>query len=188
MTTEEPVVVAEVAAPAIKAAATVVVHKEPTMEAALGKSQKGKKIISSKHKTTVPSLHPPYFDMIKDAILSLKDKTGSSQYAIAKFVEEKQKNLPKKFKKILLIQLKRLVAQGKLVKVKASYKLPKPASKKGSVKEPATKPKSAPKSKPKTVVKPKPGAIAAAAVAPKRKPKTPTRPTKVARTSTRSTP
>ncbi|KAI3785581.1 hypothetical protein L1987_44703 [Smallanthus sonchifolius] len=111
MTTEEPVVVAEVASPAIKAAAT----------------------------------------MIKDAILSLKDKTGSSQYAIAKFVEEKQKNLPKKFKKVLLVQLKRLVAQGKLVK-------------------------------------PKPGAKAIAAVAPKRKPETPTRLTKVARTSTRSTP
>jgi histone H1/5 len=64
--------------------------------------------------------------MIKDAIVCLKEKTGSSQYAIAKFIEEKQKQLPPNFRKLLLFHLKKLVAGGKLVKVKGSFKLPAP--------------------------------------------------------------
>lgn len=92
--------------------------------------------------------------MIQDAISSLKDKTGSSQYAIAKFIAKKQENLPTNFKKILLIQLKRLVVKGKLVKVKASYKLPPQANKKLAAKLiPATKRK--PVSNAKRVAKPK---------------------------------
>ena len=63
--------------------------------------------------------------MISEAITSLKERTGSSQYAIAKFVEDKQKaKLPPNFRKLLLVQLKKLVAAGKLTKVKNSYKLP----------------------------------------------------------------
>jgi len=61
--------------------------------------------------------------MIKDAITALKEKTGSSQYAIAKFIEEKHKQLPSNFRKLLLYHLKKLVAAGKLVKVKGSFKL-----------------------------------------------------------------
>ena len=62
--------------------------------------------------------------MITEAIVALKDRTGSSQYAITKFVEEKHKQLPQSFRKLLLLNLKKLVASGKLVKVKASFKLP----------------------------------------------------------------
>ncbi|KAL3506046.1 hypothetical protein ACH5RR_031428 [Cinchona calisaya] len=72
--------------------------------------------------------HPPYFEMVKEAIMALKERTGSSPYAIAKFTEEKQKeNLPANFKKLLSVQLKKLVASGKLVKVKNSFKLAAPA-------------------------------------------------------------
>ncbi|GJS73667.1 histone H1-like protein [Tanacetum coccineum] len=173
----------------------------------VSKVKKAKKVTKSKPKN--PALHPPYFEMIKEAIVSLKERTGSSQYAITKFIEEKQKNLPANFKKVLLTQLKKLVAGGKLVKVKASYKLPAAAPAKAK-KKVAAKPKAktvakkAP-AKPKAVVKAKPAAKArpaakaktvakpaakpkAAVVKSKAKPKTPTKPAKVARTSKRSTP
>ncbi|OVA12960.1 Linker histone H1/H5 [Macleaya cordata] len=33
--------------------------------------------------------HPPYFQMIKEAVLALDEESGSSPYAIAKFMEQK---------------------------------------------------------------------------------------------------
>ncbi|KAJ8623295.1 hypothetical protein MRB53_031824 [Persea americana] len=76
--------------------------------------------------TKLPSsLHPPYLRMISEAISSLKERTGSSQQAIAKFIEEKYKtDLPPTFKKVLSIQLKKFAKSEKLVKVKNSFKLP----------------------------------------------------------------
>lgn len=38
--------------------------------------------------------HPPYVDMISDAIASLADRSGSSLQAIKKFVGEKYKLKP----------------------------------------------------------------------------------------------
>ncbi|KAK4361580.1 hypothetical protein RND71_020532 [Anisodus tanguticus] len=76
-------------------------------------------------KTSAPKKsrsHPPYAEMISEAIIVLKERTGSSQVAIAKFIEEKQKDLPSNFRKLLLIQLKKLVASGKLTKIKGSFK------------------------------------------------------------------
>lgn len=62
--------------------------------------------------------------MIKEAILALRERTGSSPYAIAKYMEEKHKGeLPVNFRKVLTIQLRNLAAKGKLLKVKASFKL-----------------------------------------------------------------
>nr|POF10699.1 histone h1.2 [Quercus suber] len=112
--------------------------------------------------------HPPFLDMITEAIVTLKEKTGSSQYAITKYSEEKHKHLPTSFRKLLLFHLKKLVASGKLVKVKNSFKLAPaaPVKKSSTVSAPA---------KPKSVAKPK-----ATKVAPKAK--------KVARTSSRTTP
>ncbi|CAK7327191.1 unnamed protein product [Dovyalis caffra] len=111
-----------------------------------------------------PRAHPTYHEMVKEAIVALKERTGSSQIAIAKFIEEKQKsNLPANFKKLLLVQLKKLVAGGKLVKVKNSFKLPPKSSNTDAtaVKKAATaklKAQSKPKStsvKSKVVAKPK---------------------------------
>ncbi|CAA7388052.1 unnamed protein product [Spirodela intermedia] len=69
--------------------------------------------------------HPPYLEMAREAIHALKERTGSSQYAISKFIEEKHRgNLPSNFRKLLLVQLRRFTAAGKLTKVKYSYKLP----------------------------------------------------------------
>ncbi|KAI3684889.1 hypothetical protein L6452_34116 [Arctium lappa] len=141
MATEEPIVVAEV----VGAAETVAAEEKPSVEAAEVKPKKSRKT-SAKSKPKSPSLHPPYFEMIKDAIVTLKEKTGSSQHAITKFIEEKHKNLPVNFTKILLTQLKKFVAASKLVKVKASYKLPATkapaaAAAAPAKKKPAAKPK-----------------------------------------------
>lgn len=65
--------------------------------------------------------------MIKEAISALKEKGGSSPYAIAKYMEDKHKAvLPANFRKILGLQLKNSATKGKLIKVKASYKLSEP--------------------------------------------------------------
>lgn len=77
-----------------------------------------------KPKQARASSHPPYFQMIKEALLALDEKSGSSPYAIAKHMEEKHKAvLPANFRKILSLQLKNSVAKGNLIKIKASYKL-----------------------------------------------------------------
>ncbi|XP_057475800.1 histone H1-like [Actinidia eriantha] len=131
--------------------------------------------------TKQPRAHTPYVELIKEAIVALKERTGSSQYAIAKFIEEKQKShLPANFKKHLLVQLKKLVASGKLVKVKNSFKLAvvaKPAAaKKAPAKAPVEKvvakarSVSASTAKPKAVVKkPNKAAKTSAATSPGKK-------------------
>ncbi|CAH8339735.1 unnamed protein product [Eruca vesicaria subsp. sativa] len=126
-----------------------------------GKTKKAKEVKAKKKKPAAGaavtkkkksvSTHPTYEEMIKDAIVSLKERTGSSQYAIQKFIEEKHKVLSPSFRKLLLLNLKRLVASEKLVKVKASFKIPSA--------------KSSASSSPKAVAdKKKPVATAAAAV------------------------
>ncbi|CAK9238602.1 unnamed protein product [Sphagnum troendelagicum] len=68
--------------------------------------------------------HPSYLLMVKEAIGTLKERTGSSQYAIAKYLEDMYKTgLPPNFKKILSIQLRNMTKQGKVYKVKNSFKL-----------------------------------------------------------------
>ena len=100
------------------------------------------------------SAHPKYEDMVKAAILALKDKKGSSVPAIAKYLAANFK-LPANFKKVLSTQLKNLVKAGKLLKIKASYKLGdalKKAPKKPK-KKAAKKPKKAKKAAAKKAVK-----------------------------------
>eukprot|EP00252_Welwitschia_mirabilis_P013418 TRINITY_DN29519_c0_g1_i1.p1 TRINITY_DN29519_c0_g1~~TRINITY_DN29519_c0_g1_i1.p1 ORF type:complete len:214 (+),score=45.88 TRINITY_DN29519_c0_g1_i1:279-920(+) len=127
---------------------------------------KVKKPRASKGSKPAPA-HPPYVQMIKEAISALKDRTGSSQQAIARYIDEKYKShLPANHKKILSNQLRNLAKSGKLVKVKASFKLsdelkkpvkPAAAAKKpvsdGIAKKPKAPSKSAKTSKPKTEVK-----------------------------------
>ncbi|KAE9619033.1 putative winged helix-turn-helix DNA-binding domain-containing protein [Lupinus albus] len=95
-----------------------------------------------------------FADMIVEAILNLKERTGSSQYAIAKFIEEKHKDLPATFKKLILHNLKKSVAAGKLVKVKCSFKLAPTV--KAVVVADSKKPKTVSKPNAKTVSKAKP--------------------------------
>ncbi|KAG6489649.1 hypothetical protein ZIOFF_050925 [Zingiber officinale] len=65
---------------------------------------KVKKTKAPSSKAKKPSAHPPYAKMIKEAISTLKERTGSSPYAIAKFMEDKHKaHLPFNFRKNLLL-------------------------------------------------------------------------------------
>lgn len=122
------------------------------------KESKAKKTSAPKKSKNVPS-HPTYFEMVSVAITTLKERNGSSQYAIQKFVEEKYKQLPANFRKLLLVSLRKFVASGRLVKVKGSFKLPAGVSSAPkAVSAPAKKPKAAIAAKPKakaTATKPK---------------------------------
>ncbi|KAF3332339.1 histone H1 [Carex littledalei] len=87
------------------------------------KPKKEKKPRTPRKKKITP-IHPPYFEMIKEAITALDDNTGSSPYAIAKYMEENHTDqLPVNYKKVLATQLKNFTAKGKLVKIRASFKL-----------------------------------------------------------------
>nr|POF15699.1 histone h1 [Quercus suber] len=65
-----------------------------------------------------------YFANDQGSSVALKERRGSSPYAIAKYMEEKHKYvLPLNYKKILFLQMKNSIVRGKLIKIKASYKL-----------------------------------------------------------------
>ncbi|XP_020916257.1 late histone H1-like isoform X1 [Exaiptasia diaphana] len=109
-----------------------------------------------------PALHPPYKEMIKAALTSLKDRTGSSRQAIEKYIRA---NYPvnDNCASQLRLSLKRLSDKGTIVHSKGkgasgSFKLNKAAvaekkPKKKTVKKPAAK-KAAKKEKPKSPKKP----------------------------------
>lgn len=67
-----------------------------------------------------PPTHPKYVDIVKDALVSLKERNGSSVAAIRKFISGKY-TLPTGWEKVLSVQLKKLVASGKIVKVSRPY-------------------------------------------------------------------
>ncbi|AQK62321.1 Histone H1 [Zea mays] len=134
--------VAETPAPLVDAAPEAPADT-PAAPAVDAKPAKAKKATAPKKRAS--PTHPPYAEMVSEAIASLKERTGSSSFAIAKFLEDKHKDkLPPNFRKLLNVQLKKLVAGGKLTKVKNSYKLSS-----------ATKPKAAPKKTKTGVKKPK---------------------------------
>lgn len=103
--------------------------------------------------------HPPYFQMAVEAIATLRERTGSSRRAIAKYIEAHYKSdLPSNFKKLLTNQLRILSEKGKLVQVKRSFKLTEELKKSSQVKaiKAATKPPAASSGKPVAAKKPKP--------------------------------
>ncbi|KAF4040165.1 linker histone H1 and H5 family [Phytophthora infestans] len=80
---------------------------------------------------------PGYYDLIKEAVFTLKERSGSSRHAIDKYVAAKKGASYSKSR--LNIALKRGVESGKLVPVKGSFKLAA-EEKKGAAKKPAAKP------------------------------------------------
>ncbi|XP_020588983.1 histone H1-like [Phalaenopsis equestris] len=130
-------------------------NKRVTVKSKAPKAATAKKPKDPKEKKAKSASHPPYFHMIKEAILALHERTGSSPYAIAKHMEEKHKGtLPGNFRKLLAIQLRNLAANGKLSKVKASFKLSEPGKQAEKKAAKGVKPKVAPKvKKPKTSAK-----------------------------------
>merc|ERR1712224_616932 len=123
------------------------------------------------------ALHPPYEQMVKAALVALKDRTGSSAQAIAKYMKANFKGLPDNMPKQLSKCLKRCVENEKLKKVKASYKLgtlkadPKPKKPKKKVvkKKPAKKKAAKKKAAPKKAKKPAKKKPAKKKAAPKKK-------------------
>lgn len=166
-------------------------EEKPKEEAEAKKPAKERKPRAPREKKQGPpktASHPPYFQMIKEAVLALNEKSGSSPYAIAKYMEDKHKAvLPANFRKILALQLKNSAAKGKLIKVKASYKLSE-AGKKESARpsaKPSKKVEAAPaarKSKEPPMAKAPPMALAATTPRAKRsrKPEAPVKPVKKA--------
>ena len=98
-----------------------------------------------------PAEHPPYADMIKAAILALKERSGSSRQAIEKYIKANYK--VDEVGSHLKMALKRGVSNGKLVHTKGvgasgSFKVAKeekkekkPKKKPAEKKKPAAKPK-----------------------------------------------
>merc|ERR1712212_1382375 len=105
-------------------------------------SKPAKKAVAKKVKK--PAEHPKYSEMIKQAVASLKERTGSSRQAIVKYVKANFKVSDGSDSHIKLA-LKRMVAGGDLVQVKGtgasgSFKLAKPVPKtKATPKKPAAK-------------------------------------------------
>ncbi|TYZ61794.1 hypothetical protein PybrP1_004792 [[Pythium] brassicae (nom. inval.)] len=64
---------------------------------------------------------PGYYDLIKEAVIALKERQGSSRHAIDKYVAEKKGSGYQKAR--LNMALKKGVETGKLVAVKGSFKL-----------------------------------------------------------------
>ncbi|CAN4078768.1 unnamed protein product [Withania somnifera] len=128
------------------------VEQPPAEAPKVEKPIKEKKPRVKKPKSAKTATHPPYFQMIKEALMALNEKGGSSPYAVAKYMEDKHKDeLPANFRKILGLQLKNSAAKGKLTKIKASYKLSE-SGKKETAKKLSTKklPKDESKKKPRS--------------------------------------
>ncbi|MEJ4834306.1 histone H1/H5 family protein, partial [Enterococcus faecium] len=148
----------------------VTVEKKPKAP----KEKKPKAAKEKKPKQSKTLTHPPYFEMITEALMGLQEKSGSSPYAIAKYMEEKHKDeLPPNFRKILAVQLKHFAAKGNLIKIRASYKLSEAAGKKDKVPWTTTVKKTRSVT---AAAKIKAEAAAAAAVTKKAKKSTPAKP------------
>ena len=120
-------------------------------------SKPAKKAVAKKVKK--PAEHPKYSEMIKQAVASLKERTGSSRQAIVKYVKANFKVSDGSDSHIKLA-LKRMVAGGDLVQVKGtgasgSFKLAKPVpkTKPKTPKKPAAKKPAAKKATKKPVAK-----------------------------------
>ena len=145
-------------------------------------------------KPAKPAEHPPYSEMIKAAIVALKDRTGSSRQAIAKYIIANYKVSEDSVKTHLKNALRRGVEGGKFLqpkgkgasgsfkvapaakvekpKKKAAPKKPaakakKPAAKKPAAKKPAAKKAKKPAAK-KAAKSPKKPAAKKAAKSPKK--------------------
>lgn len=95
-------------------------------------SAEGKKRVAHK-----PS-HPPFHDLVVEAIAGLHERDGSSVSAIRKFVEQKYGDkLKGSWEKLLSNATKKAVESGALVKQKASYKLGDDLKRKHNAKKPA---------------------------------------------------
>jgi topoisomerase IA-like protein len=85
----------------------------------------------------MPTISETYLDLVKEAIVSLKERGGSSRPAIHKFVAAKKG--PAYRRDLVNGALKRGVEKGELIQVKSSFKIARPAKKAPAKKAPAKK-------------------------------------------------
>ncbi|KAM0884992.1 hypothetical protein ACQ4PT_030632 [Festuca glaucescens] len=144
--------------------------KKPEGEGEQG-TAKAKRPRSRKPRSEGPH-HPPYFEMIKEAIMA-DGKAEASTYAIAKRVGERHGDaLPGNYRKVLAVQLRNFAAKGRLVRVKASFRLAPAEEKKASKKTRGTATKKAASNSKKAAPAPVPArAKRAKKAAPPAKPK-----------------
>jgi len=84
--------------------------------------------IANAHPSTTRGTSKNYIQLVHEAIATLKDRTGSSQVAIQKYLGSTYPNLlstaqPNRFKQHVLQALKSGVKAGRFQKIKASYKI-----------------------------------------------------------------
>ena len=124
------------------------------------------KKVSKAKKPAKPAEHPKYNDMIKAAILALKNRTGSSRQVIVKYIKANYKvgenagvhvktALKRMLTAKLLVQTKGAGASGSFKLSEAAKKVPKPKKKIVKKKPAAKKPKKKPAAKKPTAKKAK---------------------------------
>ena len=135
------------------------------------------KKVSKAKKPAKPAEHPKYNDMIKAAILALKDRTGSSRQAIVKYIKANYKvgenagvhvktALKRMLTAKLLVQTKGAGASGSFKLSETAKKVPKPkkkvvkkvVKKKPAAKKPKKKPAAKKAKKPAAKKEKKPAA------------------------------
>merc|ERR1712018_1051845 len=86
-----------------------------------------------------PAEHPPTASMVKAAIMTLKERKGSSLPAIKKYIASNYKYDVVKNARFINKALKKLSEDGALTKVKGSFKISAKAKEEKKPKKPATK-------------------------------------------------
>ncbi|KAK9241251.1 linker histone H1 and H5 family-domain-containing protein [Lipomyces kononenkoae] len=105
---------------------------------------------ASAKKAAVPAEHPAYKDMIKEAILMLKERNGSSRQALKKYIQANFKTKATNFETQFNAALKRGVQSGEFVQPKGpsgTVKLQKKEAKTTAEKKPVKKAAAAVKTK-----------------------------------------
>lgn len=80
-----------------------------------------KKDAAAAPKKASASSHPPYKDMIKEAIFELKDRNGSSRPALKKYIKANFGITSPQFENLFNAALKRGVTNGDFVQPKGIY-------------------------------------------------------------------
>ncbi|KAG7367132.1 linker histone H1 and H5 family protein [Nitzschia inconspicua] len=99
--------------------------KSPSSAQKKAPSKNPSSAASTKSSSKSPSSSSiPFTQLVQDAIINMKDRTGSSQIAIQKWILGNHPEIdPQKLKQRLLVTLKNGLKTKRLIKVKASYKI-----------------------------------------------------------------
>lgn len=126
------------------------VARSPVASSPKVPSSTGAKSSSSTGGRSASAAATPYTQLIQDAILAMKERTGSSQPAILKWIMTNHPDIdPQKLKQRFLLTLKNGVKTKRFLKIKCSYKMHADFMNKSKKKAAPAKKKPAQASKPK---------------------------------------